>query len=123
MGDQASVDNGSPGPVDARPPYRGERRVPLLMLAPALVVLVLLVIGPLIYLVDTSLHRQNLFQVTPPRFVAGDNFWYLVTSTKFRTALSRLGVFTAVALSAEFVLGFLLAALVYRLRDLPGMAY
>ena len=102
--------------------YRGERLVPLLMLAPAVLILLALVIGPLIFLVETALHRQNLFQVTPPRYVGLDNFWYLLVSTKFQTALWQMAVFTLVALGAEFGLGFLLAALVFRLRDLPGMA-
>ena len=102
--------------------YRGERWAPLLMLAPAVVILLCLVLGPIVYLIDTALYRQNLFQVTPPRFVGADNFYYLFTSTKFRVALTRMFVFTAFALTAEFVLGFLLAAWLYRLRGLPGMA-
>ena len=92
------------------------------MLAPVVIILVVLVLGPIVYLIDTSLYRQNLFQVTPPRYVGTDNFYYLFTSTKFQVAITRMFVFTAFALTAEFVLGFLLAAWVYRLRDLPGMA-
>jgi len=92
------------------------------MLAPVVIILVLLVLGPIVYLIDTSLYRQNLFQVTPPRYVGTDNFYFLFISTKFQVAITRMFVFTAFALTAEFVLGFLLAAWVYRLRDLPGMA-
>ena len=102
--------------------YRGERWAPLLLLAPVVILLVLLVLGPIIYLIDTSLYRQNLFQVTPPRYVGTDNFYYLFTSTKFQVAITRMFVFSAVALTAEFLLGFALAAWVYRLRDLAGMA-
>jgi len=47
------------------------------MLAPVVIILVLLVLGPIVYLIDTSLYRQNLFQVTPPRYVGTDNFYYL----------------------------------------------
>ncbi|MGD9536395.1 MAG: carbohydrate ABC transporter permease [Alphaproteobacteria bacterium] len=102
--------------------YRGERLAPLLMLAPAVVVLLALVIGPVVFLIDTALYRQNLFQVAPPRFVGTDNFYYLFTSQKFHTALARMFVFAFTALGAEFVLGFVLAAWVHRLRDLPGMS-
>ena len=102
--------------------YRGERWAPLLLLAPVVILLVLLVLGPIVYLVDTSLYRQNLFQVTPPRYVGTDNFYYLFTSTKFQVAITRMFVFSAFALTAEFLLGFALAVWVYRLRDLAGMA-
>ena len=102
--------------------YRGERWAPLLLLAPVVILLVLLVLGPIVYLIDTSLYRQNLFQVTPPRYVGTDNFYYLFTSMKFQVAITRMFVFSAFALTAEFLLGFALAAWVYRLRDLAGMA-
>lgn len=103
-------------------PYRGERLAPLLMLAPAVLILLVLVIGPFVFLIDTALHRHNLFQATPPRFVGLDNFYYLFVSPKFHIALARMFVFAFTALAVEFVLGFALAAWVHRLRDLPGMS-
>jgi multiple sugar transport system permease protein len=102
--------------------FRGERLTPLLMLAPAVIILLALVIGPFVFLIDTALHRQNLFQTTPPRFVGVDNFYYLFISSKFHVALGRMFVFALSALALEFVLGFVLAAWVHRLRDLPGMS-
>ncbi len=57
--------------------YRGERLAPLLMLAPAVIILLVLVIGPFVFLIDTALHRHNLFQATPPRYVGLDNFYWL----------------------------------------------
>jgi multiple sugar transport system permease protein len=91
------------------------------MVAPTLLFLVAIVIIPMIFLVVTSLYRQNLFQVTPPRYVGIDNFYYLFRSARFQTAVVRMFAYAAVALTAEMVIGFLLAAWVYRLRDLPGM--
>ena len=102
--------------------YRGERLAPLFMLAPAVIVLLALVIGPFVFLIETALYRQNLFQVTPPRYVGGDNFYYLFIAPKFHIALSRMFVFAVTALGVEFVLGFVLAAWVHRLRDMPGMS-
>ena len=92
------------------------------MLAPAVIILLVLVIGPFVFLIDTALHRHNLFQATPPRYVGLDNFYYLFISPKFHIALSRMFVFAFTALGVEFVLGFVLAAWVHRLRDLPGMS-
>ncbi|MEQ8965045.1 MAG: sugar ABC transporter permease [Azospirillaceae bacterium] len=102
--------------------YRGERLVPALMLAPVVLLLLAVVIGPIVFLIDTSLYRQNLFQVTPPRFVGVENYTYLFDTSRFTTSLLRSAVFTGTALAAEFVIGFALAAWVYRLRHLPGMA-
>lgn len=103
-----------------RLPWR-DRHWPWAMVAPALLFLVAIVIVPMVFLVMTSLYRHNLFQTTPPKFVGIDNFYYLFRSSRFHTAVGRMFAYAAVALTAEMVLGFLLAAWVYRLRDLPGM--
>jgi multiple sugar transport system permease protein len=103
-----------------RLPWR-DRHWPLAMVAPALLFLVAIVIVPMAFLVMTSLYRHSLFQTTPPKFVGIDNFYYLFRSSRFHTAVGRMFAYAAIALTAEMVLGFLLAAWVYRLRDLPGM--
>jgi multiple sugar transport system permease protein len=103
-----------------RLPWR-DRHWPLAMVAPALLFLVAIVIVPMAFLIMTSLYRHNLFQTTPPKFVGIDNFYYLFRSSRFHTAVGRMFAYAAIALTAEMVLGFLLAAWVYRLRDLPGM--
>lgn len=95
--------------------------VPALMLVPILLLLLALVLGPVVFLVETSLHRQNLFQTTPPRWVGLENYVYLLEGRKFRTSLGRSAAFAGFALVVEMVLGFLLAAWFYRLRHLPGM--
>lgn len=109
-------------PAPAGRVYRGDRLVPVLMLAPVVLLLLALVIGPIVFLIDIALHRQNLFQATPPRFVGLENFGYLFDASKFRTSLLRSATFALSALVAEFLLGFLLASWVYALRHLPGMA-
>jgi multiple sugar transport system permease protein len=91
------------------------------MVAPTLAFLIAIVIVPMIFLVVTSLYRHNLFQVAPPRYVGIDNFYYLFRSARFQTAVARMFAFAAVALTAEMVFGFLLAAWIFRLRNLPGM--
>jgi multiple sugar transport system permease protein len=92
------------------------------MLYPIVALLLALVIMPIIYVIATSLYRQNLFQALPPRFVALDNYSYLFQSSKFEVSLFRSAVFTLTALVAEMVLGFVLAAWIFGLRHLPGMA-
>jgi multiple sugar transport system permease protein len=100
---------------------RWERLWPWAMVAPTLVFLVAVVIIPMAFLVVTALYRQNLFQVTPPRYVGINNFYYLFRSARFQTAVVRMFAYAAIALTAEMVIGFLLAAWVHRLRGLPGM--
>ncbi len=102
-------------------PSAADRWWPWLMVAPAVLFLLAVVIVPMIFLVSTALYRQNLFQVSPAQFVGWDNFYYLFRSSRFHTAIGRMLSFAAIALSVEMVVGFLLAAWVFRLRDLPGM--
>lgn len=102
--------------------YRGDRLVPVLMTAPVVLLLLAIVIGPIVFMVDASLHRQNLFQATPPRFVGFENYIYLFETPSFLTSLWRSATFVVFALVLEFGLGFLLAAWVHRLRHLPGVS-
>jgi multiple sugar transport system permease protein len=101
--------------------YRGDRLSPWLMLGPVLLLLLALVITPLIYLVFYSLHRKNLFQNTPAEWVGFDNFKYLFEEPDFVTSIKKMFELALVSLGIEMLLGFLLAALIFRLRDLPGM--
>src|SRR5262249_42886975 len=77
--------------------YRGERTVSFFMLAPVVALLLGLVIGPIVFVVDASLHRYNLFQVTEPRYVGLENFYYLFQSETYQTSLLRSAVFTVTA--------------------------
>lgn len=111
-----------PGVVGARRAAAiSDRMWPWMMIAPTLLFLIAVVIIPMAFLVSTALYRQNLFQVGPAQYVGWDNFYYLFRSSRFHTAITRMLTFAVVALSIEMVLGFMLAAWIYRLRDLPGM--
>jgi multiple sugar transport system permease protein len=101
--------------------YRGDRRAGWIMLAPALIVLVGMTIVPIIYIVFYSFHRKNLFQNTPAEWVGFDNFKYLFEEPDFVSSIKKMFIFAAITLAIELTLGFLLAAFIYRLRDLPGM--
>lgn len=116
----AALPTAGAGPL-SRPSTADERFWPWAMIAPALLFLIAVVLIPLGFLVSTALYRQNLFQVAPPQFVGWDNFYYLFRSSRFHTAITRMLTFAAVALTIEMVVGFLLAAWIFRLRELPGM--
>ena len=91
------------------------------MLYPIVGLLLALVIVPIVYVVDTSLYRQNLFQALPPRFVGFDNYSYLFRSSTFEVSLCAARLCPHRAHRRDGA-GFLLAAWIFRLRHLPGMA-
>lgn len=107
--------------VRRRTPIVGDRLWPWAMIAPALLFLVAVVLIPMAFLVSTALYRQNLFQVSAPKFVGWDNFYYLFRSSRFHTAIIRMISFAGIALAIEMVAGFVLAIWMFRLRDLPAM--
>jgi multiple sugar transport system permease protein len=93
------------------------------MLAPAIVILILLAIAPLVYLFYYAFHRQSVFQHEPAVWVGTENFEYLFNQSFFIDAIKRTFMLAGVAIVLEMTLGFLLAALVFRGRHLPGMGF
>lgn len=104
-------------------PFRRERNQHLLMLAPALIILIVLIIVPVIYLFFFGFHRQNTFQNEPPVWVGGENFTYNFGRPNFVDAILRTFKLAGVALVFEMFLGFVLAAVVFRLSNLRGMGF
>ena len=86
---------------------RRELLLPALFIAPAVAVLLLLSIYPLIYSVTISLQKE-----TPSGVVWGlGNFVRLVSDSFFLTAMAHTFVYAAAALTCEFLLGLGLALL------------
>ena len=102
-------------------PFRKERNQHLLMLTPALVLLILLVIVPVIYLFFFGFHRQNTFRNEPAEWVGGGNFTYLFGQPNFIDSIFKTLQLAGVAIAIEMTLGFVLAAVVFRLSSLRGM--
>jgi ABC-type sugar transport system permease subunit len=91
---------------------RAERFVPYWLLAPALAVEVVLVIGPLLVGRWYSLHDVRFFQLR--RFVGLDNYWRVLGSEEVVKAIRVTTVFAFFALFLTFILGFALAVWVER---------
>jgi multiple sugar transport system permease protein len=99
---------------------RSERRLsdrwgPALLVGPTVLVLAALVIYPLVYVIYVSFHRWFLFEESHPS-VGVDNYERFLTGEDhqlFWNAVKLMFVYAGVALGAELVLGFLLAALFY----------
>jgi len=86
---------------------RAERFVPYRLLAPALALEFVLVLGPLVVGVWYSLHNVRFFQIR--RFTGLDNYWRVLGSDEVLNALWVTAVFAFFALFLTFILGFALA--------------
>lgn len=80
---------------------------------PALVLLSLVTIYPILYVLYLSLHRRLLiFDIS--RFVGFDNYLFLLRDDRFWNALKNTVYFTALSVSLELVLGLSIAMLLNR---------
>jgi ABC-type sugar transport system permease subunit len=86
---------------------KAERFVPYRMLAPALVLELVLVLGPLVVGFWYSLHNVRFFQIR--RFTGFENYARVLGSEEVLNALWVTAVFAFFALFLTFVLGFALA--------------
>jgi len=86
---------------------KAERFVPYRLLAPALAVEIVLVLGPLLVGLWYSLHNVRFFQLR--RFVGLENYWRVLGSEEVINALWVTAIFAFFALILTFVLGFALA--------------
>ena len=82
------------------------------MLAPALIVLVVLVAFPTIYMFTLAFQKFNPADATANEFIGFANFARLFSDEKFHNALKNTLVFTAVAVTFEFGMGLGFALLV-----------
>lgn len=86
---------------------RAERFVPYRLLAPALALEFVLVLGPLVVGIWYSLHNVRFFQIR--HFTGLDNYWRMLGSEEVLNALWVTAVFAFFALFLTFILGFALA--------------
>lgn len=88
--------------------------VPMLMALPTLAILLLIGIMPLIYSLVLTLHDWTLGKPQGAVFVWFKNYASVVTDARFWTSLKTSFIFTAAAVSTEFVVGMALAVLFSR---------
>jgi ABC-type sugar transport system permease subunit len=87
-----------------------ETRLALLFMAPALGVLALVAVGPLIATIWESLHQHDLRLPWLGRpFVGIGNYLAAARDVRFREALGHTILFTAVSVALELALGLALA--------------
>lgn len=90
-----------------------QRRDAAAFLAPAGLVLAVVILIPACWVVWMSLERRALIE-GPPRFIGLDNYGRLLTDERFWNALGNTAYFTAVSVALEMALGLAVATLLYR---------
>ncbi len=105
-------------PRPARPARRRGGLTPYALLAPALIVLAIIVGWPLVQLVVTSFQEFGRAQVfgAPPEWVWFENYTDVLTDPVFWAVLARTVLFAAVCVITTMVLGTLIAVMMTRLN-------
>jgi len=88
-----------------------ERKLRILMLAPAMIILLSLTIFPSIYMFWAAVHKISPNPDIPWEFVGPGNFLRLLTDSQFHIGLLNTTIFTVSAVTIEFLLGLGLALL------------
>jgi multiple sugar transport system permease protein len=93
---------------------RAERRLGLLLCAPAIVVMIAVAAFPIFYAIWLSLQRYDLRFPGQAKFIGFSNYGAVLTSPYWWHALWVTLIITVVSLAVEFVLGMALALLMFR---------
>ena len=95
-------------------PQRSERRLALVLVAPAAILMLAVTAYPIGYAVWLSLQRNNFAAPNDTAFIGLDNYQTILTDRYWWTALAvTLGI-TVVSVSIEFALGLALALVMHR---------
>jgi multiple sugar transport system permease protein len=93
---------------------RAERRLGWLLCAPAVLVMIAVAAVPILYAIWLSLQRYDLRFPQQAHFVGLSNYGAVLSSPYWWHALVVTLIITIVSLAVEFVLGMLLAILMFR---------
>jgi len=93
---------------------RAERRLGLLLAAPAAIIIVAVTAYPIIYAIWLSLQRYDLRFPADQAFAGLSNYAAVLTSNYWWSALLVTVIITVVSVAIEFVLGLALALLMHR---------
>lgn len=113
--DTAAPAKASPAPKAKRSEGKeAERRLGLLLCAPAALIIVLVTAYPIAYAVWLSLQRYDLRFPSEQAFVGLNNYVTVLTSAYWWQAFGVTMLITAISVAIEFVLGLALALIMHR---------
>lgn len=90
-----------------------EERVKHAFIWPALLIILLVTIFPMIYSLVGSFMKVRLIPPTPPRFVGFENYAKLLGQERFWTVIETTSIIAFVAVAFQYVLGFAIALAVH----------
>ena len=93
---------------------RAERRLGWLLCAPAVIVMIAVAAFPIFYAIWLSLQRYDLRFPSQAKFIGLTNYGAVLSSYYWWHALVVTLIITVISVSIEFVLGMLLAILMFR---------
>ena len=114
--DGVTLNRAEQAPVARTRRARSERRLAAMLLLPSVAFLLLMTIFPTIYSLWMSLQQYNLSRPDLAHFVGLRNYGQLVGDDIFWKAVRVTLIFSLVALTLQFVLGFFIANLFDRER-------
>ncbi|HSV31320.1 MAG TPA: sugar ABC transporter permease [Atribacteraceae bacterium] len=97
------------------------RHLPVLMAIPALVIIIVVILVPMIYSFYLSLTNLNLLRPAQAQFVGLTNYLRLFQDPLFWRAFINTLIFMGVAVNVEFLLGLFLAQLIFRVTRGQGV--
>lgn len=111
----ATTPSAAPVPARISDRARHERRLGLLLSAPAFLVMVLVTAYPLVYAVVLSLYNYRLTDPEGRSFVGLSNYGTVLTDPVWWSDFLTTFIITAVSVGVELVLGFAFAFVMYRI--------
>jgi multiple sugar transport system permease protein len=93
---------------------RAERRLALILCAPAVLVMAAVTAYPIVYALWLSLQRYDLRFPNRSAFVGLENYLTVVASSRWWQAVANTVVITVVSVTIELVLGMLVALVMHR---------
>ena len=111
----ATTPSAAPVPTRMSDRTRHERRLGLLLSAPAFLVMVLVTAYPLVYAVVLSLYNYRLTDPEGRTFVGLSNYGTVLTDPVWWSDFLTTFIITAVSVAVELVLGFAFAFVMYRI--------
>lgn len=94
-----------------RPYWDGRRRVAFGMVAPAFIILVILMLGPMLFMFINAFRAWNLVVPVPPRFVGFKNFADIFANSRFYNAFLNTILLMVIGIALQSVVGLAIALL------------
>ncbi|CAM3904250.1 sugar ABC transporter permease [Nocardiopsis tropica] len=113
-GPTATVERIEPAPAPASEGQRAEKRLGLMLIAPAAIVMLAVTAYPIVYAFWLSLQKSSLAAPGQDEFVGFSNYGTVLQDGYWWQALGMTSLITVISVAIEFVLGLAIALVMHR---------